>query len=226
MVRTFFEAFSSGIIDGSDKEPKSSIHPKTVKKIMINHYEHIAPAFLDIMFFPLAAMNFSYEGIEQVVRQSRQQGDDMMSLVRKACGSDELYEAMVAEYKRNFSNLLAGRYASVAEHFETYTHTSKDSVAQNCDSDKAIGFVVRIAMRAYVSGLKRVCVDDYSDRFRQATLFRLLLDAMNVLLGDSQVDLKSCGENLSAMFLKVCLNEHNFNVMTSEMDRTHMEMVD
>ena len=32
-------------------------------------------------------------------------------------------------------------------------------------------------------------------------------------------------DELAAMFLKVCINEHNFTVMTSEMDRTFDELV-
>lgn len=223
MVRSFFGAFSSGVIDGSVDGNVGRQSPKTVKQLMLNHYEHIAPSFLDIMFYPLAAMNFSYSEIEQTVKESRAAGDDMMALVRKACGDGGLYDAMVGEYKRNFSNLLAGRSASVSEHFESYTHGAGGGESAMVDGDKSIEFVVRVVMRAYVAGLKQT--EGASGKFRQATLFRLLLDAMNVLLGDGAADYTDCGDDLAAMFMKVCRDEHNFSVMTAEMDRTHAEIV-
>ena len=105
---------------------------QTVKKLMLEHYEHIAPVFFDTLFFPLAAMNFEYADIERVVREAQQKGDDMMALVKTACASDAMYEAMVTEYKRNFSNLLAGRYASTADHLLSYT---KGEGAEDIDTD-------------------------------------------------------------------------------------------
>lgn len=106
LVRSFFDAFSSGIIDNSEMSATERRQPKNVKQLMLDHYEHIAPVFFDTMFFPLAAMNFKYEDIERVVRESQQRGDDMMALVRTACASDLLYESMVAEYKRNSPHFL------------------------------------------------------------------------------------------------------------------------
>ena len=77
-------------------------------------------------------------------------------------------------------------------------------------------------MYAYARGLRRGTEGRKS--VRQASLFRLLIDAMNVLLLDEAVQFEDDDE-LAAMFLKVCLNEHNFTVMTSEMDRTFDELV-
>ena len=72
LVRSFFDAFSSGIIDNNaaDKSatPADRHTPKAVKQMMLDHYEHIAPVFMDTMFFPLAAMNYEYSDIERVVR--------------------------------------------------------------------------------------------------------------------------------------------------------------
>ena len=190
---------------------------------MLDHYEHIAPSFFDIIFYPLAAMNYSYDEIERVVKESRAAGDDMLALVKKACGTDALYDAMVGEYKRNFSNLLAGRYASASEHFESYIRPAEAVEVPAVDNDRAIEYVVRIVMRSYVAGLRQT--ENANDKFRQATLFRLLLDAMNVLLGESAADYADCGDDLAAMFVKVCQGEHNFSVMTTEMDRTHAEIM-
>lgn len=221
LVRSFFDAFSSGIIDCSEADAKERRQPKNVKQAMLEHYGHIAPVFFDTIFFPLAAMNFSYEDIERVVREAQKRGDDMMALVKTACASDALYDAMVAEYKRNFTALLGGRCASIADHLASYTHGND---TDDFDADRAIELTVRVVMHAYARGLKQV--DKTMAKFSQPTLFRLLLDAMNTLLCDTAADYGDCGEDLSAMFMKVCQSEHNFTVMTTEMDRVHNEIME
>lgn len=107
LVRSFFDAFSHGVIESQVEDPKEKTTPQSVKKLMLEHYEHIAPAFFDTMFFPLAAMNYKYEDIAALAREAQQRGDDMMALARTACGDEAYYNAMVEEYKRNFSMLLA-----------------------------------------------------------------------------------------------------------------------
>lgn len=223
LVRSFFDAFSSGIIDSGDGEAAERRQPKNVKQAMLEHYEQIAPVFLDTIFFPLAAMNFSYDDIERVVREAQRDGGDMMALVRTACASDTLYEAMAAEYCRNFSALLGGRCTPVADHLAGYARR-QDGRDGEVDSDRAIELVVRVVMYAYARGLRRAASDG-KPSLRQATLFRLLLDAMNVLLLDEAASFDDCGDDLAGMFLKVCRSEHNFTVMTSEMDRTYDELV-
>ena len=70
LVRSFFDAFSHGVIDSQVEDPKEKTTPQSVKKLMLEHYEHIAPAFFDTMFFPLAAMNYKYEDIAALAREA------------------------------------------------------------------------------------------------------------------------------------------------------------
>ena len=44
-----------------------------------------------------------------------------MELVRFACRTDNFYQAMVSEYKRNFELLLCGRLEQEDEHDANYT---------------------------------------------------------------------------------------------------------
>ena len=155
LVRSFFDAFSHGVIDSQVEDPKEKTTPQSVKKLMLEHYEHIAPAFFDTMFFPLAAMNYKYEDIAALAREAQQRGDDMMALVRTACGDEAYYNAMVEEYKRNFSMLLAGRYLSNADHLEGYVRKAEDETEASVDSDRAIELTVRVVMFAYVRGLRQ-----------------------------------------------------------------------
>ena len=252
-MRSFFDAFSHGVIDSQVEDPKEKTTPQSVKKLMLEHYEHIAPAFFDTMFFPLAAMNYKYEDIAALAREAQQRGDDMMALVRTACGDEAYYNAMVEEYKRNFSMLLAGRYLSNADHLEGYVRKAEAETEASVDSDRAIELTVRVVMFAYVRGLRQTGEDARSDRsvhlgqvhplgedarsdrsvhlgqvhpLRGATLFRLMLDAMNILLLDEAVDFADAeAADLASLFLKVCQTQHNFTVMTDEMDRTYSELM-
>ena len=234
-MRSFFDAFSHGVIESQVEDRKEKTTPQSVKKLMLEHYEHIAPAFFDIMFFPLAAMNYKYEDIAALAREAQQRGDDMMALVRTACGNEAYYNAMVEEYKRNFSMLLAGKYLSNADHLEGYVRKAKEETEASVDSDRAIELTVRVVMFAYVRGLRKTGESARFDRsvhlgqvhpLRGATLFRLMLDAMNILLLDEAVDFADAeAADLASLFLKVCQTQHNFTVMTNEMDRTYSELM-
>lgn len=224
LVRSFFDAFSHGVIESQVEDPKEKTTPQSVKKLMLEHYEHIAPAFFDTMFFPLAAMNYKYEDIAALAREAQQRGDDMMALVHMACGDEAYYNAMVEEYKRNFSMLLAGRYLSNADHLEGYVRKAEEETEASVDSDRAIELTVRVVMFAYVRGLRQTKKEGKQPN--QATLFRLMLDAMNILLLDEAVDFADAeAADLASLFLKVCQTQHNFTVMTDEMDRTYSELM-
>lgn len=253
LVRSFFDAFSHGVIESQMEDRNEKTTPQSVKKLMLEHYEHIAPAFFDTMFFPLAAMNYKYEDIVALAREAQQRGDDMMALVRTACGDEAYYNAMVEEYKRNFSMLLAGRYLSNADHLEGYVRKAEAETEASVDSDRAIELTVRVVMFAYVRGLRQTVEGARFDRsvqlgqvhplgenarsdrsahliqvhpLRGATLFRLMLDAMNILLLDEAVDFADAdAADLASLFLKVCQTQHNFTVMTDEMDRTYSELM-
>lgn len=234
-MRSFFDAFSHGVIESQVEYRNEKTTPQSVKKLMLEHYEHIAPAFFDTMFFPLAAMNYKYEEIAALAREAQQRGDDMMALVRTACGNEAYYNAMVEEYKRNFSMLLAGKYLSNADHLEGYVRKAKEETEASVDSDRAIELTVRVVMFAYVRGLRQTGESARFDRsvhlgqvhpLRGATLFRLMLDAMNILLLDEAVDFADAeAADLASLFLKVCQTQHNFTVMTNEMDRTYSELM-
>ena len=47
LIRGFFEAFASGIIDSEVQDAKEKFLPKTVKRVMLDHYEQISEAFHD-----------------------------------------------------------------------------------------------------------------------------------------------------------------------------------
>lgn len=224
MVRSFFDAFAAGVVGGTS----SVCEPRELKKLMLDHYEHIAPVFLDTMFYPLAAINFDYDGISRVVAEAKERGLDMMALVRQACADDALYEAMADEYRRNFSALLAGRVETNADHLAAYTRPGDDAAEGGVDERRAIELTVRVVMYAYARALRMAAAKDDAVRMSQQVLLRLMLDAMSVLLADEATDIADgkTEPDLGQMFLRVCHTEANFKAMTDEMDRTADEIVE
>lgn len=221
LVRSFFEGFSAGIIDSHITDPKEKFKPQTVKKVMLEHYEKVADVFHDTIFYPIAAINFSYDEMVKMVTEAKEQKLSMIQLVEKVCASKGLHQAMVTEYKRNFELLLSGRHAPVPEHFKNYTRNPGE--ADTVDTDKAIRLTVRTVMLAYARGIRHSGTGKAS--LHQATLFRLLLDSMTTLLCDGPLSTQDANGGLGGLFAKACHTEHNLDVMTDEMDRTYSELV-
>lgn len=222
LVRSFFSAFPAGITDCLIKDPAEKFRPRSVKKAMLNHYEAVGDAFNDIIFYPLARINYSIEEIEDRLRKADMARMTMAGLVRMACRTDAIYEAMVAEYKRNFMALLGGMTPDVGTHLKEYHRGQGDD---SVDSDTAISLCVRTAMTAYARGIRRAGTGKAS--LHQATLYRLLLESMATLLHDKPFSLSGldADDGLDAIFMRACRTEHNFMVMTSEMDNTYAELV-
>ena len=132
-VRGFFEAYARGIMDavvgGDDFQKKND--PKEVKQMMLEHYGEVNQYFFDIMFSTLVRLNYksAEEANERMKKnfESMKQADPtfeptMLDYLRIACKSNQLYKAMEAEYKRNFTWLLQGKFTTLEEHVRDYTH--------------------------------------------------------------------------------------------------------
>ncbi len=215
MIRGFFEAFASGIIDSEGVEANEKFMPKTVKRVMLEHYGQISAAFHDTLFYPIAAMNFDYADVERIVVEAHRQGSSMLELVQQVCADELMYAALKAEYIRNFSLLLDGHFASAATHLDSYTRCEGEpSFVPTAD---AIRLTVRTIMTAYTKGLHYAGKGKTS--LHQASIFRLLVEAMHVLLNDEAVTLDDAhGNDLAMLFMKVCHTTQNFDTMTSAMD--------
>lgn len=223
LVRGFFGGYASGIIDCHVTDPKEKFMPQTIKKVMLEHYETIADMFHNTLFFSIAVMNFDYEDVHKIVVEASGKGTTMIDLVKIVCATEGLHQAMVAEYKRNFELLLGGHYASVPEHFKSYTRN--DGEPDWIDTDKAIRIAVRTVMTAYARGIRNGGTGKAS--LHQPTLFRLLLDAMTTLLCDSPLSGRDADRGgLNGLFMKACHSKHNIDVMTDEMELTYNELVE
>ena len=81
---------------------------------------------------------------------------------------------------------------------------------------------VRVAQRLQRAGCQWIAVNCYDE----AEELRAAGVTMNILLLDEAVDFADVEEaDLASLFLKVCQTQHNFTVMTNEMDRTYSELM-
>lgn len=72
-----------------------------------------------------------------------------MDLVRFACRTDDMYDVMVEEYRRNFTNLLSGRIETEDEHVNAYTRRPD---LGEIDIEAAELIINRMAAKAYELG--------------------------------------------------------------------------
>lgn len=150
IVRTFFKYFVTGIIESqSDTGLQQRFEPAYIKKTMLRHYEHISRHFNQEVFFSLMRLNFSEDEFELKLRDFMKPGTTDMELVRFACRTEELYQTMVSEYKRNFELLLCGRFETQEEHEASYTRLPEPGFTGIRLAENIIG---QLAANAYARG--------------------------------------------------------------------------
>lgn len=223
LVRGFFEAYASGIIDCHVKEPAEKYRPQTIKRVMLEHYEHIADAFHNTLFYPIATLNFTYKEVKAIVVEKGKEKASMYELIKRVCATEEMYQAMVEEYKRNFGLLLSGHYSSLQDHLQNYTRQS--GKAETVDTERGIRLVVRTVMTAYAKGIRAGGTGKAS--LHQPTVFRLILDSVPALVYDQPASKDTAKEqsDLGGLFLKACRTKRNMDITIDEMEQTYGELV-
>lgn len=232
-VRGFFEAYARGIMDaavgGDDFQKKND--PKEVKQMMLEHYGEVNQYFFDIMFSTLVRLNYksAEEANERMKKnfESMKKTDPtfeptMLDYLRIACKSNQLYKAMEAEYKRNFTWLLQGKFTSIEEHVRNYTHGVLISLA---DEPMAIHLLVRIIVKAYAAGLKCGSKEATQQQLHMPTLHGMLLNNVNILLNEAP--LKGDSEDPVTLFKEACKNqEENINVLFNTLNDAMKELAE
>lgn len=150
LVRAFFKYYVTGILEKqSGTDVMERFEPRNIKMTMLNHYGNISRHFNSEAFYAVARMNYEQEEIERELRRKLTAATSDMELVRLACRTDDFYQTLVSEYKRNFTNLLNGHIETQDEHLKAYTRCP--SIGK-MDTDMAESIVNRMAARAYEIG--------------------------------------------------------------------------
>lgn len=219
-VRAFFEAFAMGVIDSaySDAATEAKLKPKHVKQAMLDHYGSVGEAFFDQMFYTVAQL--TYGSADEAVAEVRRRCDGKASIpdyMRVACRTDAFYEAMLGEYKRNFTALLGGQIPPVGEHVKA---RCRDVEAGGVEALLALRLVVRLTIRSYVKGLR--ADKEGSHKFSQVSLLRMLAANLNLLTRDAAID--GDFNTVDELLLHVCGSEEGFAAMSEEMNNTMNEL--
>lgn len=150
LVRAFFKYYVTGLLETqTDVDPQERFEPKNIKRIMLDRYEHISKLFNQEAFYALSRMNYEAEEIEHLLKRFVTEHTTDMELVRFACRTDDMYNVMVKEYRRNFTNLLAGHIETQDEHVSAYTRRPE---LGEIAIDTAENIINRMAARAYELG--------------------------------------------------------------------------
>ena len=153
-VRAFFKYFVTGLLEAqTDVDMQERCEPKNIKRTMLNHYERISKLFNQEAFYAVSRMNYKADEIEPLLKDFVTEATTDIDLVRFACKTDKFHQTLVAEYKRNFINLLDGRIETQDEHVNAYTRCPGIG---EMDTDTAENIVNRMASRAYELGKSRI----------------------------------------------------------------------
>lgn len=226
-VKSFFEAYARGIIEARRADHNT---PREVKQAMVDHYGEIGQHFFDILLPNLMRLNFA--SIEEAQQQMEKDFTEMKAAdasfvpaipdyLRTACRSTEVYEALVEEYKRNFTWLLEGDFSAIGKNTSVYTHGQLDGAA---DEPMGVHLLTRIIVKAYAAGLK----DGTQATGRQhspemSTIYALLLNYVSWLLNGDGVSIHS--EDPMVLFSEACNNDqNNINTLFNTVEDTMREL--
>lgn len=150
LVRAFFKYYVTAVLESNtDTDIQERFEPKNIKRMMLNHYELISKAFNQEAFYAISRMNYEADEVENLLKDFIKPSTTEIDLVRFACRTDEMFNVMVEEYRRNFTNLLSGRIETEDEHVKSYTRHPEIG---EMDIDAAENIINRMAAKAYELG--------------------------------------------------------------------------
>lgn len=221
LIRAFFASFAEGVlsVDAENRQEAVELTPQRVKQTMLEHYEEISKHYFDILFNPLALVH--YDTAEELIAILRSPEvaptlKSPMDLFRHVCRTEEAHEDMVTEYRRNFTALLSGKVMSLDDFYDGFP----EGYLEDSDGhrEREVRALTQVVVKAFFAGRNAVAPTAASG-VNQVYLFRLLMDNMQCLLHAHPVQMDD-DIDLTAAFMKVCRNEHNFNTMLQTMQAT------
>ncbi len=230
LVRGFFEAFARGIIDASCDHDDFKIkdNPTCVKEIMKDHYEEISHHFLESVFLAVCRLNYKdFEEVEQALpAESTVFGNDFEQYLRVACKTQKLFDALKAEYRRNFEYLLIGKFTTLEEHVRDYTHGVL--ISKYADNAMAIHLLVRVIVKAYTAGLKSEAAYKgitLPPSLQLASVHAILIKNVNILINETP--LTSDLDDPNALVMEACGGKEEYrNVLFNSLDEIMEELAE
>ena len=238
IIRAFFAAFAEGVLSESVDHQDAAVEltPQRIKRIMLDHYEAISKHFFDVLFNPLALIH--YDSAEELIAilHSPEVAPTLktpMDLFKYVCRTEEAHEDMVAEYRRNFTSLLAGHILTIDEFYDGFPEGYLQDTTSNVERE--VRALTQTVVRAFFAGrgqaISEATAKGQGDGTQQSRaqgvnqiyLFRLLVDNMQCLMSSKPI-VMSDEADLNETFLAVCRTPENMNTMLETMQRTLMEV--
>lgn len=221
LVRAFFHAYSKGLSDASlQQEGKQTVSPQDIKQLMLDHYEHVGRHFFDAMFTTLVRLNYKDE--QQAMARLPQAGADggepgITDYMQYACKSPKLYQALLAEYQRNFMQLLnTGRCPTTEEHLASCT---QGILVAPTTLPQAVALMVRVVVKAYTAALGR------QPHPQQASIIALLITNANILVNAKP--LPPDETDPQTLMTQACAGREDLlNVLSNSMQEVMREMAE
>lgn len=199
-----------------------SVEPKQMKQLLLEHYEQVSQYLYESTFDAIAIVNYkSFDILEKRLREADPSTLNAMSLMQHACRSEQLFQLMADEYRRNFYALLSGHVMSLEDYYEVINDEFMPLEEGNIPSSTAIRAVVMAVIRGYQSGRKAVSAHEKPTNV--VSIYRLLVENMQSLLHNSPVSTPDdC--DLNDLFLAVCKTPENMNTMLESMNNVMQSM--
>lgn len=223
IVRGFFHGYAGGILDSHELTIDERNQPKTVRNIMLKHYEDIFSAFEDENFMLIARINYSSnEFLKLLFGRKKVKIVTGTQLLALACGSDEFTNMMVEEYKFQFNYLLQGKLPTVSEQMEHFMDTTPTH--EYIPAQTAAWLAINSVMRSYARGVK----DEGSRRqtIHHATIYRLIAGIMGMMFHRMPVDPEGMDELplQERLMRKACRNNENYQYVTTTIENVYNEV--
>lgn len=218
IVRAFFTSFVEGIVEGSlpESDRPQQVEPRQMKQLLLEHYEEVAQFLYESIFDALAIVNYATPDLlEKRLREADPSTLDAMTLMQHACRTEQLFQLMADEYRRNFYALLAGHVMTKEEYYEVINEEMCPLNAGKVAEDVAIRALVMSVVRGYQSGRK--AVKAHEKPANVVCIYRLLVDNMQTLMHNEPVETPD-DIDLNDLFLAVCKTPENMNTMLESMN--------
>ncbi len=219
IIRAFFSAFVEGIVEGSlpQTDRPQHVEPQQMKQLLLEHYEEVAQYLYESVFDALAIVNYTTPDLlEKRLREADPNTLDAMTLMKHACRTEQLFQLMADEYRRNFYAILAGHVMTKDEYYEAINEEMCPLMAGKVEEKTAVRALVMAVVRGYWSGRK--AVKAHERQMNVVCIYRLLVDNMQTLMHNSPVETPD-DMDLNELFLAVSRSPENMNTMLETMQQ-------
>lgn len=219
MIRGFFEAFTRGIIDAENRDYDIS-NPRDVSQAIMGYTDRLADNFASVLFSAIARLTYSDTAELQLsLRQMFPDGKatDVKALMHLCCRYDDVYEAMTAEYRRNFTLLIGGHIASAEEHLEEYTRGSRPACI---DQPTALAILTRTVVLSYAHGVHACPTGRQS--LQHDSIYPMVFEMANILLNERPLPKRL--QSVNELTKAACGTQANINNVLNTMEDTMRQL--